>query len=489
MVDRVSDHRDSLLVALLEDLLAEQRDVTAVARFSAAHDEAERTGTMEALATGPGGRYQSLIPLSAPLPTEQFAFEVNLDACTGCKACVTGCTNLNGLDADEAWRTVGRVGHQHVTSACHHCADAACMTGCPANAYTKDLFSGAVVHLDDACIGCGYCTMTCPYEVPVMNQRLGIVRKCDMCHDRLAEGEAPACVQACPTEAIRITIVERGSTDWALGAGPDPALTAPSTRFIGRRTTRALPPAVRAPVPAHGHPALAALLVLSQTALGAMAMGYPLPALGFVLAAATASVSHLGRPLLAWRAVLGWRRSWLSREVLAIAAAAPLTALAALASMPHHLPEVVADLVAWRALVIPLRIAASLALAAAVGCSAAVYVVTRRAVWRAVATVPRFALTAAAAAAVLSGVWWTLAIVVAAQFGLEAWSARIDQPVVGTLLAGPLSVGFGRRVVLGVMAVALAPFSVPAAIVVLVAAGLIERGLWFRAVPSTSMPR
>ena len=52
--------------------------------------------------------------------------------------------------------------------------------------------------LDDQCIGCKYCTMMCPYEVPQYSKRLGIVRKCDMCHQRLSVGEAPACVQSCP---------------------------------------------------------------------------------------------------------------------------------------------------------------------------------------------------------------------------------------------------------------------------------------------------
>src|SRR6185369_3646357 len=148
-----------------------------------------------------------------------YAFEVDLDSCTGCKACVSACHSLNGLDDDETWRDVGLlIGgdrrhpfQQTVTTACHHCADPACLNGCPVLAYEKDPVTGIVRHLDDQCIGCSYCILKCPYDVPKFNHRLGIVRKCDMCHGRLLHGEAPACVQACPHEAIRIDIVNQNS--------------------------------------------------------------------------------------------------------------------------------------------------------------------------------------------------------------------------------------------------------------------------------------
>ena len=140
-----------------------------------------------------------------------------LDACTGCKACVTACHNLNGLDDDETWRDVGVLFggtvlepvQQTITTACHHCVDPACMNGCPVNAYDKNPVTGIVRHLDDQCIGCQYCTWKCPYDVPKYSKKRGIVRKCDMCSSRLAVGEAPACVQACPNEAISITLVNK----------------------------------------------------------------------------------------------------------------------------------------------------------------------------------------------------------------------------------------------------------------------------------------
>ncbi|HEX9506293.1 MAG TPA: 4Fe-4S dicluster domain-containing protein, partial [Acidimicrobiia bacterium] len=176
--------------------LSEQADLSAVERFAQRH-EGE-------LVPRQARYYRDLIPLSAPGPGQQYGFEVDLDACTGCKACVTACHSLNGLDDDESWRSVTLLTggsatqpfQQTVTAACHHCVDPACLNGCPVDAYEKDPVTGIVSHLDDQCIGCSYCTLSCPYEVPVYNRGRGIVRKCDMCTGRLAVGEAPACVQA-----------------------------------------------------------------------------------------------------------------------------------------------------------------------------------------------------------------------------------------------------------------------------------------------------
>src|SRR5207237_35555 len=80
-----------------------------------------------------------LLPLSRPGPGQQYAFEVDLDVCTGCKACVAACHSLNGLDDTELWRTVGLLhggtpeapAQQTVTTSCHHCVDPACLNGRP----------------------------------------------------------------------------------------------------------------------------------------------------------------------------------------------------------------------------------------------------------------------------------------------------------------------------------------------------------------------
>ena len=390
--------------SLIDELLADQQSLTAVEKFSRAHD-----------ALAPGARsYRDLIPLEAPRTGEQYAFEVELDKCSGCKACVTACHSLNGLDDNETWREVGllitppkRQGWhgrlenggceveplalravenpisfqqptnrlaargippvpgitlQHVTTACHHCVDPACLNGCPVLAYEKDPVTGIVRHLDDQCIGCQYCVLKCPYDVPKYNARLGIVRKCDMCSSRLAVGEAPACVQACPNEAIRITKVstsavtiefrERGKN--FLSSAPAGGYTLPTTRYVGVAAPRqsaadlsaenmaalardAATGLIAADVselkvqPAHWP--LAIMLVLSQASVGVITLAallklVSLPmlllSLALIVVGLGASIFHLGRPLGAWRAFLNLRRSWMSREIVVFGMFPPL---------------------------------------------------------------------------------------------------------------------------------------------------------------------
>src|SRR3569623_1673079 len=90
--------RDERVFTLVDELLAEQQTLSAVDRFSRLHDR----DALPAMAR----HYKALLPASPPGPGEQYAFEVNLDACTGCKACVSACHALKGLDDDAAWRDV-----------------------------------------------------------------------------------------------------------------------------------------------------------------------------------------------------------------------------------------------------------------------------------------------------------------------------------------------------------------------------------------------
>ncbi|MCA9057488.1 MAG: dimethyl sulfoxide reductase anchor subunit [Planctomycetaceae bacterium] len=387
---------------LLDQLLTEQSDLTAVERFSRAHDEG---GFPDGVAT-----YEHLLPRSTPSENQQFAFQVDLDRCSGCKACVTACHSLNGLDEDETWRSVGSVLGtsesalpviQHVTTACHHCLEPACAIGCPVNAYEKDPVTGIVRHLDDQCFGCQYCTMTCPYEVPQYSSRKGIVRKCDMCADRLADGEAPACVQACPHDAIRIDLVDvrtvRGNTTFPQSA-PDSRLTNPTTRFVTRRNVliAARPVDESSLRLQHAHWPLIMMLVLTQLSVGVLTVDFlvslanhtpPVTANIWFAAMAgvvglVASTLHLGRPQFAFRAVLGIGHSWLSREILAFGVFGPGLAGLVVLVPSHPLFEVV-------------RITSILSGIVGVYCSAKLYAFTGRVYWRLPVTLAQFGLTAA----------------------------------------------------------------------------------------------
>jgi Fe-S-cluster-containing dehydrogenase component/DMSO reductase anchor subunit len=402
---------------LIDELLAEQRSLTAVERFARAHDRSEIPEKEK--------HYRSLLPTTSPKPGQQYAFEVDLDKCSGCKACVTACHSLNGLDETETWRTVGLLVsrpstfnpqpstfQQHVTTACHHCADPGCANGCPVLAYDKDPVTGIVRHLDDQCIGCSYCVMKCPYEVPKYSDRLGIVRKCDMCSQRLAVGEAPACVQACPDEAIKITLVDQSeivanyraqkseianngfvmghSSFGFLPDAPDPRITLPTTRFLSTKLPSDLVAADHAaPRLDHAHWPLVIMLVLTQASTGmfvaaavagfagANITGLTIAAFAVLNVGLVASVLHLGQPLKAWRAFLGWRKSWLSREIIAFnafAGAAVSTLAFSFAAVKGWLPNATQFVPAVTG-------AAALAGLAAVFTSAMVYVDTKRALW------------------------------------------------------------------------------------------------------------
>ncbi|HLQ45416.1 MAG TPA: DmsC/YnfH family molybdoenzyme membrane anchor subunit, partial [Planctomycetaceae bacterium] len=345
------------------------------------------------------------------------------------------CHSLNGLDQNETWRDVGLlIGGttanpvmQHVTTACHHCLEPACMTACPVDAYEKDPVTGIVKHLDDQCFGCQYCTLACPYEVPQYHKEKGIVRKCDMCSDRLANGEAPACVQACPHEAIAIRIVERAAVvedseaNVFLPAAPEPQITLPTTTYKSKRVfPRNLLPADFHSVSAqHPHWPLIIMLVLTQFSVGAFLAGlaleqvlstelisairplHSLNALLFGLLALAASTLHLGRPQFAYRAVIGLRHSWLSREIVAFGVFAGAALLYAAGNWFG--PEALGASTYWQTW---LGWAVAASGLTGIFCSVMIYAFTQRVFWSFPLTASRFFLTTALLG--VAAVWLTL---------------------------------------------------------------------------------
>lgn len=492
-------------------------DLTAVERFSRWHEH----GTVPAHEPF----YRDLMPASAPAPGFQYAFEVDLDKCSSCKACVAACHSQNGLDPAESWRTVGTlVGKESrttVTSSCHHCVDPGCASGCPTLAYEKDDLTGIVNHLDDQCMGCQYCTWTCPYDAPKWNDSLGIVRKCDMCHDRLKEGEAPACVQSCPSQAIRIVVVEKDALKTAPQAGTrlpgivPPERTIPTTVYLNLNDPQSRSADLDILRPEHGHAPLAALLVLTQWSAGLWVLESLRRAIGWeswiwarplagalLLAGLGVGTLHLGRPLKAWKAFLGWRRSWFSREVLAMGSAVPFVVVASVPAAIAPIPESVVAAANWLA---------GGFLLAGVGCSAMLYMATPRAAWARAATAWRFGLTALGGGAVVLGAsgfqglrWMGVASILAgvakAMLVLSDRKPRSEPTgaleLQAKLLRGPLASQARAQGVLFLFAVGAAVVGSStgvaawfvAAVVFRMASDLVERTLFFRSCPPTRMP-
>ncbi|MBI2425769.1 MAG: 4Fe-4S dicluster domain-containing protein [Candidatus Hydrogenedentes bacterium] len=93
----------------------------------------------------------------------------------------------------------------YVKRQCMHCVDPACVSACPVKAFVKPA-EGAVTYNEDLCMGCRYCMVACPFDVPAYeydNPLSPRVRKCTMCFERFESGgAAPACASICPQEAI-----------------------------------------------------------------------------------------------------------------------------------------------------------------------------------------------------------------------------------------------------------------------------------------------
>ncbi len=271
-----------------------------------------------------------------------FIFEPS--RCTGCEACRLACGFTNALPLGHDWRQVlafnaagvPQVPRFHLSLACNHCTHPACADACPAQAYRKDPGTGAVLIDDTACLGCSYCSWACPYDAPRLDAVEGVMTKCTFCQPRLEAGLKPACATACPTGALDVArftpdaaplrfpgLLDDGLAP-ALRLGPVPSapLAAP---LDGDLEPAAAPP--RKVEAAHEWPL--AVFTLGAGALVALDLGAMLGAqprlglLGFVgLGALLLGLStlHLGKPLRAWRAILGFRTSWLSREVAAFGA-------------------------------------------------------------------------------------------------------------------------------------------------------------------------
>jgi formate dehydrogenase iron-sulfur subunit len=149
------------------------------------------------------------------------AMLIDITKCVGCWWCYAACKEYNNLPqtdkpelkdppllSPDVWTTLDTEekagGWVSRKKACNHCTEAACVEVCPTGALSYNHL-GYVQYDREKCSGCGYCAEYCPFDVPQMETDkfgVAIMNKCTFCHDRVSNGEQPACAAACTTGAI-----------------------------------------------------------------------------------------------------------------------------------------------------------------------------------------------------------------------------------------------------------------------------------------------
>jgi len=163
------------------------------------------------------------------LPPEAVGILYDSNLCIGCQACMDACKRANDMPVEhssgETWdnpidlsaKTLNiikmhREGDEFafIKRQCMHCLEPACVSACPVSALQKDPVNGVVTYDKSACIGCRYCQVACPYNVPKFewDDPFPQIRKCQLCDHLYDQGHYAACCEFCPTGASLFGPVE-----------------------------------------------------------------------------------------------------------------------------------------------------------------------------------------------------------------------------------------------------------------------------------------
>jgi len=164
------------------------------------------------------------------LSDERMGVLVDTTVCIGCRHCEWACKEAHNIPAgqldeyhdrsvfknfrrpNEKALTVvnefenpkNKLSPIYVKAQCNHCDHPACVSACIVGAFSK-FENGSVVWDGDKCIGCRYCMVACPFQVPTFEYEKAIeprIMKCDFCIERTKKGMIPACVEICPMEVM-----------------------------------------------------------------------------------------------------------------------------------------------------------------------------------------------------------------------------------------------------------------------------------------------
>lgn len=140
---------------------------------------------------------------------KEKALLIDITKCIGCQTCSSACKEAHGTPGEPepqlsatAFNAVREQDGKFVRKMCMHCEQPACASACLVGALHKTEF-GPVVYDKKKCVGCRYCMIACPQSVPryEWSKLAPYMKKCDMCYERVSQGQPTACAEACPVQA------------------------------------------------------------------------------------------------------------------------------------------------------------------------------------------------------------------------------------------------------------------------------------------------